>query len=454
MRHDTDYDSGAGYPDPENRDTDVPPADPELANALTADEAEEQDADEPEADEQAYGQAADEQVADGQVADEATERDATDVAPTGLTDDPASTGVPYPRDPEDERLATEDELADTDTTNPAAVSADDMSADDMSADEVAADDVAADDVAADDVTAGAPADSGYAGSPEAETDTQDGADEADDGATGLDEADGDEQADEYDQALDAEPVTGVAYPETGTGTLDEAAAGAPMDEDRPVLDNFVDETRGADPYAIPEYVMPESADTSAAVAADQGTPDQAEADQQLLDAEAVQDDTQPFDAAVGDEDVAYAGGADADLTDAEALALAGGAAGAGAAAGYASQESAPVPAGTAAAAAAGEMMPGDGDAGMAPMAVVIPAGDAEHLRQRWQQLQLRFIDNPRGTADQAQGLVGEVVDILTSALNQQRDSLDDWRGAQGEDTEIFRAAVMRYRDFFDRLLSL
>lgn len=217
-----------------------------------------------------------------------------------------------------------------------------------------------------------------------------------------------------------------------------AADSLPADEDRPVVDSFVDDTRGADPYAIPEPALaPPPAFTAEPVQpADPAYPADAQTGQ-VTEAAPVgpADSTEAAPVGPADShdpvedsgDAAYAGGVDADLIDTESAAVAGPAA---------------------------EMMPGDVDASMTPMAVVIPAAEADRLRDRWQQLQLRFIDNPRDTAGEAQTLVGEVVQALTTALNSQRDTLDDWQGSAGEDTEIFRAAVMRYRDFFERLLSL
>jgi hypothetical protein len=304
----------------------------------------------------------------------------------------------------------------------------------------------------------------------------------------VDEADAEEDAEDYDDALAAEPVTDAPYdpaaepdepdadaeraaepdadPETELAETPPGYAGSEYveEERQPVVDSFVDEERGADPYGVPEPadtsvhagtpLPPPSLGTEPVLPGEPGYPD------------AGSDVVAQAAPVVPPEDVAYLGvpdptdtdPADAHRTDAEvpALALAGAGA-AGAAAGSRDLDSAPddeAIADGAGSAASAEMMPGDADSELAPMAVLIPADVAEQLRARWQQLQLRFIDNPRQTADHAQELVGQVVDALTSALASQRDSLDDWKDGRGEDTEILRAAVMRYRDFFDRLLGL
>ncbi|WP_432828404.1 hypothetical protein [Dactylosporangium sp. CA-092794] len=80
-------------------------------------------------------------------------------------------------------------------------------------------------------------------------------------------------------------------------------------------------------------------------------------------------------------------------------------------------------------------------------------GSADGLRERWRELQLRFIDDPRSVADEADRLVDEAVGSVTESLQRQRRELAAWQN-QEEDTERLRAAVRGYRDFLDRLLGL
>ncbi|TML21555.1 MAG: hypothetical protein E6G35_17400 [Actinobacteria bacterium] len=76
------------------------------------------------------------------------------------------------------------------------------------------------------------------------------------------------------------------------------------------------------------------------------------------------------------------------------------------------------------------------------------------FRDRWQQIQLRFIDDPRAAAHQAQALVTDVIQGFTEAATRQRGELDRWQGAELDDTEELRMTVRRYRDLLDRLLAL
>ncbi|HWG99490.1 MAG TPA: hypothetical protein VNV66_09245, partial [Pilimelia sp.] len=97
---------------------------------------------------------------------------------------------------------------------------------------------------------------------------------------------------------------------------------------------------------------------------------------------------------------------------------------------------------------AGDLVPGavpaDGPAGL------WPDGTVERLRGRWQDLQLRFVDDPRGTATEARALVGEAVEALTAALAERRTELDSWTDG---DTEQLRVALRRYRDFLEQLFA-
>jgi hypothetical protein len=82
------------------------------------------------------------------------------------------------------------------------------------------------------------------------------------------------------------------------------------------------------------------------------------------------------------------------------------------------------------------------------------SGRAEEYRDRWRQVQVRFLDDPRSAAEQAEGLVSEVLDALTQALDGQKRALDGWRSAGHVDTERLRVCVRGYRDLLDRVLTL
>ncbi|SNY30523.1 hypothetical protein [Paractinoplanes atraurantiacus] len=79
---------------------------------------------------------------------------------------------------------------------------------------------------------------------------------------------------------------------------------------------------------------------------------------------------------------------------------------------------------------------------------LLPDGDA--FTERFRDIQLRFVDDPKDATAEASRLVEEVVDKLTSTLKSQRDAL----GGNADDTEKLRVELRGYRDILNRLLSL
>lgn len=73
---------------------------------------------------------------------------------------------------------------------------------------------------------------------------------------------------------------------------------------------------------------------------------------------------------------------------------------------------------------------------------------------RWEEVQTRFVDEPRGAVEDADRLVANVMQHLAEGFAQERERLETHWG-RGEDisTEDLRVALQRYRSFFQRLLS-
>jgi hypothetical protein len=79
---------------------------------------------------------------------------------------------------------------------------------------------------------------------------------------------------------------------------------------------------------------------------------------------------------------------------------------------------------------------------------------SERYQQRWNELQSRFVDEPRGTVKEADGLVAELMQELATSFSDTRSSLEDqWTRGDDVSTEDLRVALQRYRSFFERLLS-
>ncbi|BCJ60581.1 hypothetical protein [Micromonospora endophytica] len=102
--------------------------------------------------------------------------------------------------------------------------------------------------------------------------------------------------------------------------------------------------------------------------------------------------------------------------------------------------------------------PGDGVSGAG---VATPAGaatlfdesTAQGFRDRWRDVQLRFVDDPKAAAGEAQSLVDEAMQALSAALAEHKRKLGGWQEADSSDTEELRVAVREYRDFLDRVLG-
>jgi hypothetical protein len=93
------------------------------------------------------------------------------------------------------------------------------------------------------------------------------------------------------------------------------------------------------------------------------------------------------------------------------------------------------------------------DTGQGPRATLIEPERAESYNSRWNQLKGEFVDDPRGSVQGANQLVGEVLDELEELFRSQRADLEGGLDSEETTTEDLRQALGRYRSFFDRLLS-
>ena len=76
------------------------------------------------------------------------------------------------------------------------------------------------------------------------------------------------------------------------------------------------------------------------------------------------------------------------------------------------------------------------------------------FRDRWQEIQGRFVDDPREAVHEADTLVADVMQTLASTFAQHKKDLEgQWGQGEKVDTEELRGALRRYRSFFNRLLS-
>ncbi|QIS11376.1 hypothetical protein [Nocardia arthritidis] len=93
------------------------------------------------------------------------------------------------------------------------------------------------------------------------------------------------------------------------------------------------------------------------------------------------------------------------------------------------------------------------NSGQEPIEPLFVAADRERLRDRWRELQIAFVDDPRAAVEQAHELVGATIDQLTASYADRHKRMsDEWSSGAG-DTEALRTRFREYRVFFQQLLS-
>jgi len=92
---------------------------------------------------------------------------------------------------------------------------------------------------------------------------------------------------------------------------------------------------------------------------------------------------------------------------------------------------------------------------LSPGTVLFPAKDLDEFRARWREIQGGFVDEPRRAVEQANALVGLVIQHLTDVFSNERATLEnEWGQGKDVSTEDLRQALRRYHSFFDRLLAV
>jgi hypothetical protein len=85
---------------------------------------------------------------------------------------------------------------------------------------------------------------------------------------------------------------------------------------------------------------------------------------------------------------------------------------------------------------------------------LLSSDESDRFGGRWQEIQGRFVDDPKEAISEADGLVEEVITKLTSRFSEQRGKLESsWQGGAEPSTEDLRQALQQYRSFFQRLLA-
>jgi hypothetical protein len=92
----------------------------------------------------------------------------------------------------------------------------------------------------------------------------------------------------------------------------------------------------------------------------------------------------------------------------------------------------------------------DGSAMNQPL---LSAADGEGFKDRWEEIQVRFVDEPQGSVKEADALVTELMQRLADTFAEERGRLEaQWERGEEASTEDLRTALQQYRSFFRRLL--
>lgn len=80
--------------------------------------------------------------------------------------------------------------------------------------------------------------------------------------------------------------------------------------------------------------------------------------------------------------------------------------------------------------------------------------DEESFRERWQNIQNEFVDDPREAVHKADTLVADVMQTLAATFADHKKNLEEqWNQGEEVNTEDLRMALRKYRSFFNRLLT-
>lgn len=109
-----------------------------------------------------------------------------------------------------------------------------------------------------------------------------------------------------------------------------------------------------------------------------------------------------------------------------------------------------------------ELRPGEADASLGDFSELTYGSllpDASEFRERWQQVQFRFVDDPHGSVTEAADVIAEVTARLEAAIAERQRAIAErqqslrgrWGDGTNADTETLRATLLMYRAFLDQL---
>src|SRR5215469_7933190 len=89
-----------------------------------------------------------------------------------------------------------------------------------------------------------------------------------------------------------------------------------------------------------------------------------------------------------------------------------------------------------------------------PYTQLLEAHEVQPILGQWKDIQGEFVDEPRKAVQDADSLVGDLMQRLSQMFATEREHLESqWAGGDDVSTEDLRRSLHRYRSFFERLLA-
>jgi hypothetical protein len=90
-----------------------------------------------------------------------------------------------------------------------------------------------------------------------------------------------------------------------------------------------------------------------------------------------------------------------------------------------------------------------------PSAPLFIDTESHDFRSKWDEIQIRFVDEPRKVVQDADNLVAQAMKRLAEIFSEERKKMEEqWSRGDDVSTEDLRIALQRYRSFFNRLLAM
>ncbi len=88
------------------------------------------------------------------------------------------------------------------------------------------------------------------------------------------------------------------------------------------------------------------------------------------------------------------------------------------------------------------------------MTSLLDGGDSQRLRARWNEIQAKFVDEPRASVSEADELISEAIRQILQRFNDEVSSLErQWKQGDEVSTEDLRQVLQHYRSFFNNLVE-